>query len=91
MALVACSNNSGLCIFKDDKTNNAQVITDSNKKESSFVTVVRADKGKYANKGYLIKTFAGNKTFDVMGGALDEGKNIIQNDITQEEAQLWLF
>ena len=61
IALVACSNNSGLCIFKDDKSNNAQVVTDSDKKGSSWFTIVRADKGKFANKGYLIKTFIGTK------------------------------
>ena len=61
VALVACSNNSGLCILKDDKNNGAQVVTDSDKKGSSWFTVVRADKGKYANKGYLIKTFVGTK------------------------------
>ena len=61
VALVACSNNSGLCVLKDDKDNNAQIITDSDKKDSSWFTIARADKGKYANKGYLIKTFVGNK------------------------------
>ena len=43
VALVACCNNSALCIFKDDESDNAQVVTDSDKKDSSWFTIARAD------------------------------------------------
>ena len=61
-------NNSGLCIFQDKVDNAVEIIADNGKHNSSWFEVVRADKGPFAHKGYLIKTLAGNRCLDIAGG-----------------------
>ena len=88
-AFVCTANNSGLCIFEDKQDNGAQIVTDAGKHTSSWFTLARAEKGKWANKAYLIKTHAGNRAFDIAGGKAEDGKKVLQYNIHQGENQLW--
>ena len=66
------------------------MVADGNKHESSWFEFVKAKKGEYASKGYLIKTFGDNKAFDIRGGHAEEGKEILQYNIHQGGNQVWL-
>lgn len=46
---------------------------DANKHDSSWFEIHRTEKGDFRKKGYLIKTFAENKGFDIRGGKAEEG------------------
>lgn len=88
-AFVCTANNSGLCIFEDKQDNGAQIVTDGGKHTSSWFTLARAEKGKWTNKAYLIKTHAGNRAFDIAGGKAEDGKKVLQYNIHQGDNQLW--
>lgn len=83
--IVVSSNNSGLCIFQDNKANGVQIISDNDKHASSWFEIARSDKGPLAHKGYLIKTHAPNRVFD------NAGDHILQYDAHQGQNQLWLI
>lgn len=90
-AFVCQQNDHGLCIFQDKPDNAAPIITDAGKHASSWFEVQRADKGEFANKGYLIKTHAGTRAFDIAGGKVEEGKAVLQYNIHQGGNQVWLI
>ena len=87
-AFVCTANNSGLCIFEDKQDNGAQIVTDSGRHTSSWFTLARAEKGKWANKAYLIKTHAGT-VVDIAGGKSEDGKKVLQFNLHSNEHQLW--
>ena len=77
-AFVVESLNAGICLFQDKKDNAVQVITDAGKHESSWFEITRMNKGKWANKAYVIRTHAPNKALDVAGGKVVPGKAVLQ-------------
>ena len=89
--IVDQKNNTGLCIFQDNQENGAHIISDPNKHTSSLFEIVRADKGPFANRGYLIKTHAANRCLDISGGHAEEGKPVLQYNIHQNGNQVWLI
>lgn len=90
-AFVASSTQSGLCIFQDNKNNCGEAVTDGGKHPSSWFEVTRATTGKWANRAYLIKTHVGTRVLDVAGGKAEEGKPVLQYDLTGNDNQLWLI
>lgn len=68
LAFVSQSTTTGLWVFQDNKENGASIKPDPGQHQGSWFDVVRASKGQYANKGYLINTLAGNRCLTIYGG-----------------------
>lgn len=90
-AFVVSGSHEALCVFGDKQDNGAKIVSDPGKHNSSWFDVVRADKGPFVHKGYLIKTHVDNRAFDIAGGKAEEGKNVLQYNIHQNGNQVWLF
>jgi hypothetical protein len=90
-ALTLPCNKNALCVFGDKKDNAAHIVADPGKHGSSWFELVRAEKGEYAHRAYLIKTHAGNRAFDIAGGKAEEGKKVLQYNIHEGPNQLWLL
>ena len=73
-----------MCVFQDNKANNADVVVDGGKHPSSWFEVTRNTQGKWINRAYSLKTHAG-KVIDASGPTL------VQNDFNGSENQLWLI
>lgn len=54
-------NKYALCIFGDKQDNDAPVVSDPGKHNSSWFEIQRADKGHFQNRGYIIKTHSNGK------------------------------
>jgi hypothetical protein len=89
--IVSVKAKAGLCVFQDKQDNAAEIILDGAKHTSSYFEIVRANKGPFANKGYIIKNYAGNKALDVSGGQIEAGKPVIQYNIHEGGNQVWLI
>jgi hypothetical protein len=90
-AIVAQSNDHGLCIFQDKQDNAANIITDAGKHASSWFEIHRAEKGEFAHKGYIIKTHANGRCLDIAGGKAEVGKAVLQYNIHEGGNQVWLI
>lgn len=90
-ALVLPENKNALCVLGDKQDNAVQIISDPGQHNSSWFEIVRADKGNYAQKGYLIKTHGVDKTFDISGSKAEDGKKVWQHNIHQAGNQVWLI
>lgn len=84
-------NKNALCIFGDKQENDAHVVSDPGKHNSSWFEIVRADKGPFQNRGYIIKTHANGKALDISGGKAIEGKPINQYTLHENGNQVWLI
>jgi hypothetical protein len=89
-ALVVQSSSTGLCILYDKQDNGAEIRADPGKHTSSWFGIDRNSVGQYANKGYVITTFAG-KGLDIEGGNANNGNRVIQWDRHNGNNQTWLI
>ena len=89
-AFVTAANNTALCVYKDEQFKDAHIVADAGQHQGSWFTIEPCHKGEWKNKGYLIKTFAINKVFDITGDYKDEPE-VKQCSSHDAHNQMWLI
>jgi hypothetical protein len=89
-AFVQVSSNNALCVFKDNNADNGELRTDAGNHASSWFEVVPVTHGEWANRAYVLRTFAG-KAVDIYGGAAKAGNPVVQWSVNGGKNQGWLI
>jgi hypothetical protein len=85
----ATHNHAGLSVNGDTKDNAAEIVAVPGKHHSNWFEIAVVTNGKWANRGYIIKTHAGNRALDIAGGQATEGQKVLQYDFHGNENQIW--
>lgn len=66
-------------------------MADPGQYDSSWFAITKAPSGGYANRGYMINTFANGKSLDIEGGNTKNGSNVLQYSNHYDWNQVWLI